>query len=523
MFNNGDWLGPVPESTLFGRNGPLSFTTSALPYRMEPRTAALILKSGTGEQVALAASEGVRKIHAVDIHGAALDAVLTAAGSTVFSLPNVRTPVEDPRSYLDADTARYDLIVLPTLGAFGGTVGLTALQEQYLLTIEAFETMWDRLTPSGAISITAWIDHPARNTLRALATVAEMLRRSGIDEPTAHLVAVRSWSTVTYVATRSPLSRRDLAATRAFSDSMRFDILIAPDIGREERSRYDQLRDTSLFALVDGILGPDRERIYDAYEFAVAPTDDDAPFFSQFLRWRGLGRLWDVFGAWSVPFLELGSLLAVVTLAQVSLGAFVLIVLPLLMRTELGRGRARTLVYFGGLGCGFMLVEIVLMQRFILTLGHPIYAAAFVIGSMLCFSGVGSLWSRRFTPSERTLRGVAFAVAAVLTAWSLALTPTLQAALSCDVALRWAISAVVIGIPAFLMGMPFPLGLRFLGGHAAGQIPWAWGINGSMSVVGAALAVIVSIEAGFAVVMILAAAAYAMAGAAWFGRGAARG
>ena len=58
------------------------------------------------------------------------------------------------------------------------------------------------------------------------------------------------------------------------------------------------------------------------------------------------------------------------------------------------------------------------------------------------------------------------------------------------------------------MGMPFPLGLRFLGEKSARQVPWAWGINGCLSVVSTALATLLTVEGGFVLVMLLAAACY---------------
>ena len=56
-----------------------------------------------------------------------------------------------------------------------------------------------------------------------------------------------------------------------------------------------------------------------------------------------------------------------------------------------------TLAYFGLLGLGFMLVEIPLMQRFILFLGHPAYAMTTVLFAILLFSGLGSAISHRLS------------------------------------------------------------------------------------------------------------------------------
>jgi hypothetical protein len=72
-------------------------------------------------------------------------------------------------------------------------------------------------------------------------------------------------------------------------------------------------------------------------------------------------------------------------------GVFLLFPLRLFSRSELKtRNVARYLAYFSGLGCGFIMVEIVLIQQFSLLLGDPVYTFAIVLAAMLLFTGVGS-------------------------------------------------------------------------------------------------------------------------------------
>ena len=63
---------------------------------------------------------------------------------------------------------------------------------------------------------------------------------------------------------------------------------------------------------------------------------------------------------------------------------------------------------------------------------------------------------------------------------------------------------------AFCMGMPFPAGLSYISKERIQDIPWAWGLNGCVSVVSTALALIVAVEFGFMWVMLLAALAYCL-------------
>src|SRR5690606_20370311 len=117
---------------------------------------------------------------------------------------------------------------------------------------------------------------------------------------------------------------------------------------------------------------------------------DNRPYFSQFLKWASIPRLLDDFGPAGFPFLELGTLIAAATLVQISIAALILILLPLRVLCRGNRGKTWTVLYFAGIGIGFMFIEMILIQQFTLYFGHPIYAAAAVIGSVLIFSCIGS-------------------------------------------------------------------------------------------------------------------------------------
>jgi hypothetical protein len=64
------------------------------------------------------------------------------------------------------------------------------------------------------------------------------------------------------------------------------------------------------------------------------------------------------------------------------------------------------------------------------------------------------------------------------------------------------------------MGIPFPAGLQLVSDRRSRLVPWAWGLNGAASVLGAALATLLAVHLGFRAVVILAFACYAAAAAA---------
>jgi predicted membrane-bound spermidine synthase len=519
LFVDGNGFGPVLSGPPGEAGRLLDQTAAALPYALrEPKTV-LVLGAGTGAEVAQALAHGVRRVTAVEPHRAVLELLEEAFPESAGALlrrPAVSVIPLEPRTQLAADPGRYDLIVIPTLGAFGGSAGLFALQEQQLLTVEGFAEAIRHLAPDGLFCVSAWLDYPPRAPLRLAATLAEALTRDGIADPAAHLAAVRSWGTITFCASRSPLTGAEVEAVRAFAERLQFDPALLPGLLPEERQRFHLLEDPQLLDDLVLILSNQRETLYRSYDFRLRPASDNRPFFSQFLRWRSLPHLSRLFGERSVPFLEMGYLIAVVTFAELTVAAVVLILLPLrrLGRTE--RNRRAVLLYFSGLGVGYMLVELVLIHRFVLYLGPPVLAAAVVIAALLVFSGVGSYLSGRLEPTPATPRRAAATVAVLLLFTALLLPPLLEQTIGWPLPAKLLVTLVALAPASVAMGFPFPLGLRLLGRLSEAQVPWAWGINGCLSVVSASLATILAVEAGFTFVQGLAAAIYAAAALARF-------
>ena len=213
----------------------------------------------------------------------------------------------------------------------------------------------------------------------------------------------------------------------------------------------------------------------------------------------------------------------VITLLQAALAALVLILLPLaVVRRESasGDGTARfTVAYFLAIGIGFLFIEIAFIQQFTLVLSQPLYAVAVALSAFLVFSGFGSLAVQRgiagrgTTAIPRMLRRSAVGVALLASVYALGLHPLGEWLMPLPEWLR-ILSAFVIAAPlAFVMGMPFPLGLALLQQRLPSLVPWAWGINGCASVLSAILAVVVAMEIGFSGVMLTAAALYLLAAA----------
>lgn len=510
IFLNGDWFGAIVKANN-GKNEFLHYDAAALPYVMNEKENVLILNAGSGIETAQAISYNADRITAVEQNSIIISLMkneFAQDSDSLFHHKNLTIRNIDSRTFLQSDTNKYDLVTLPYANSFGGGVGLYALQEQYLLTTDSFGDMFDHLNSEGVISVSSWIDYPFRNPLKVLATIVEVLHKKNISEYKNHIAAVKSWGTITFVVKRSPLNSKEIINIRSFCDSLMFDPIILLDLSVSERTKYNSMQDEKFFEYVDEILSGHRSRFYDEYDFNIKPADDNQPYFSQFLKWESLSYLKDVYGIRNAPFLEIGYLLIMITFTQIVIIAFVLIVFPLFKTDLKGNGKLKTLLYFGAIGLGYMFVEIIFIQRFILYFGNIIYAAAAVISSMLICSGVGSYLSSRIKGSKRNLIFICGLILTVLVLYKFSLTPVLQSTIGFELFLKIVIAFLLIAVPSFLMGVPFPIGLKIISAGNKSLVAWAWGINGCSSVVASVLVVVIAVEFGFAMVMLIAALSY---------------
>ena len=330
----------------------------------------------------------------------------------------------------------------------------------------------------------------------------------GIKVPTNHVAAVKSWGTITFVVKKSPLNESDILAIKMFCEDYEFDPTILSGFTNEKRLRYNLIEDDSFFYLMDGMFTSERENIYSEYDFNIRPATDDKPYFFQFLRWKSLLKETKDSSKTYIPFLELGYLVVGVTFIQVILLAVLFIIIPLFNIGWKGSGKSWVFLYFCGLGLGYLSLEIVLIKYFALYLGHPIYSVALVISVMLFSSGIGSYFSSRIEAVPKTLFRITGIIVCLILIYIVLIPTFLTNTIALHTVVKLGFSFVLIALPSFFMGMPFPLGLKVVAEISKNHIAWAWAINGCVSVISTALATIIAVELGFRSVMFFAALAY---------------
>lgn len=264
--------------------------------------------------------------------------------------------------------------------------------------------------------------------------------------------------------------------------------------------------------------GPDQERksFLENYFYDLYPVSDDKPFFFDYYKMSGILRSshdvkWNT-GSEALPGFPVGHAILISSLAQITILAAILILLPLKFVSKSGyerRERLRFFIYFAALGCGFMFVEISLMQKFTLFLGHPTYSLSVVLSSILAFSGLGALASSRVKEvSRRLMVTMLLIIAGLIVFDGFAANWVIHQAMGLELPYRILTSVMFLSPTAFALGFPFPIGIRLLKQEMPVLIPWGWAINGFLSVAGSLLAIMVAMAFGFSAVLLVGAVIY---------------
>ena len=513
VFQNGDWMGPlVPRSS--DPASPFTYTGEALAFELAKKKQLLILDGSTGEYSAMALFYNYQKISALESNREILkllsDTYLQVTDSLILE-PRLHSIPIEARTFLMADTQTYDLILFPRLGSFGGMGGIEAMQENYLLTKDAFIQAIEHLSEGGIGAVTCWMDTPMRVPLRLIATVTAAMSESGIVRVPAHLIILKSWGTLTVLFSNTPFSSEVMAQTEQFCQSRQFDAILLGNSIMDPSTELHQREGSPLITAIKHLVLDQSKRFFEEYDFAIEPTSDNRPFFFQFIKLNRLDKLRKELGASQYMFLELGYAVIWIAFLLILVVSLIFIFLPLFKLGFRGSYRKYVLLYFAGIGIGFLFTEIVLIQQFILFLGQPIFAAAGVITILLISSGLGSWYSSRIEVNSMRIRHTAALISTIIIIYAMILTPILQASVGFALPIRAAYVILLIAPLGFLMGMMFPMGIKWLAAKKVPHmVPWAWGINGYFSVISALLASILAVEIGFVSILVLAGLAYAL-------------
>lgn len=503
-----------PQATAY-----LRYELTALAYYLAERKPggfdALVIGPGGGRDLASALAFGARHVDGVEINPIIARDVMQDRfrdySGNIYGDPRVTSHIADGRNFVRRSTRTYDVIQASLVDTWAATAaGAYTLTENSLYTTEAFSEYLDHLTDDGVLTITRWVF----DGLRLVTLAQDACARLGLDAA-QHLAIIRHDRVATFLLKRTPFTPADVALLRETSRRLEFDVLylpgVEPDPIREEAAEMRRAS-TSAADYRRLILAPDRQQFIDSYPQDIRPTGDDRPFFFHTTRLRDQ---FDVAFGRSMLFGNgLSALLTLFGISTTLVLAF--IVGPLVIGgSRPQRGWPRWLTYFAALGTGFMLLEVALLQHFVLLLGHPVYSLTVTLFSLLLGTGAGSLIGQRIADDRIwhvTVRSLIGAVVVALLA-AFVLQRVIDLAIPWPLPLRILAAVLVLSPIGALLGMALPGGMRLLTRTQPEVVAWGWGMNGAFSVIGATLAVFIAMNWGFTVTLLAGAVVYACAAA----------
>ena len=498
-----------PSSTL----DSLKFNfTGYFPFlflQEEERNNALIIGPGGGRDILLALMGGVSKITAIEVNKDLVDIVREYAwynGGIYTDFENVTVVVDEGRNFLRRQKEKYDIIMLslPVTQTSRSLEGYS-LTENFLFTTESINDYLEHLTDEGRLVV---VTHDDFTMWKLLSVSLATLNERGISNTAAlnqiYMLGLSSANIYpVFVLKKTPFEPTQVFLRHEKMRQLGYDPIL---------SYFPYIRQEGMVNPVLKDLGSGETALNDiekvmAKELGmdISPVTDNSPFFYKI----------------DVGLPEPVSLVFWLSIIMMLL---VVLVPPSYWKWRSSRREThprrkrdfnqsplRFVVLFSMLGIGFMLFEISLIQRFVLFLGQPVLSMAVLLFSLLIGAGMGSLYSGRLA-SERIIKGIAIAslsIIAIAVSYTFLLPLIFNQLLGLDITIRL-LATVVMLIPlGFLMGFPFPLGIRALKEMKMEKyIPWMWGINGVGSVLGSVMTIVIAISFGFTQALLAGAGCY---------------
>jgi predicted membrane-bound spermidine synthase len=456
---------------------PLENTVEYLPFTSGSADQTLVIGAGGGKDVLLALHADAQKVTAVEVNPAIVAATRHYAdyNGNIFDLPQVDLVEGDARSFVERSDGQFDLIYLNLVYTQAVEPASQALVENYIFTRQAFRTYLEHLAPGGRLAI---ISHNALEGSRAALTAIQAMQDMGIA-PSKSLDHLWMWMTPSddstlrtsvLVVGKDALPAATITSLNQTARAQGMQPLFAPG---DFETLFEPLRQGA----------PMVSYIQADADYNLGPTDDDQPYF--FNLDYGLP-----------PAIRSALIMAALLAVGLTVVAFVTSTPD---KKEVNPARRWTLFAYAALiGAGFMLVEVPLIQRFQLLMGQPILSLAVVLATLLLAGGLGSWVSQRWLTASlpARIRWVGLWITILAGIYWVALPSLVNAMLMTPFGMRLLVTVILTALLGFPMGMPFPSLLR-MGSEGRQQVALLWAINGAFSVLGSALAMVISMQWGF--------------------------
>ncbi|MCD4780081.1 MAG: hypothetical protein K8S27_05975 [Candidatus Omnitrophica bacterium] len=440
--------------------------------------------------------------------------------NTFLNKDNVRLFVQEGRSFLESTDKKYDSILFSWSGAgMVNYLGTAAYTGQYLYTHEAFISLINLLTDDGTISILN------ENKLKLLAMFNKAFRELGYDDISKNVVvlsykelikngqlqqsALSPSDKFLLMVKKTPFTKAELQTVSKNTKLLNLELIYTPSYTHDEYSYIEEIIRTKQPEKYMKAFG-------DKHSLSVIGATDNKPFSSNIFYINNIFKkvFWTDIKSKKYTKYSFYNLTHVKTISMIfflMMMGFVFVFLPLIFkRRQINLSKDLPfLYYFSVLGISFILVEISILNQFVLFLGNPMYSFSVILAGLLISTGLGSHFSSYFFDKKiLNIKKVAVLAFLLLLVYAMVLPRMIQSLLGLLLFVKFMIAFTIILPLGLILGMLFPQGLKKLDSINQHLIPWAWGMNGYMSVIGSAVCVYLPIVLGFNSFILIAAVLY---------------
>ncbi len=476
--------------TLFNKLEDLDYLNmdiSSLVYHIRPPKSALIIGAGGGRDLMAAVINDTQKVVGVEINNDVIDIAYNKVKNPVLRFPQVQIHNDDGRSFVARSREQYDVIQASLVDSFAAaSSGAFALSENSLYTKEAWITYLKHLTPTGVLTFSRWYHKHPLEMYRVLTLAKSALREVGITDYRKHILIAKvdagggKWPDVgTILVSRTAFTDEEIRTLYKVSAQMEFEVALTKD------HSIDPVLEEILTVSGDSYNIP-------SVNGNIDPPVDNKPFYFYYSDFRHF------FKKIAATETEGPRVLKNVTFLIVLFGVVFLLIPFLVTPQSRGFEKAQfpAVLYFSSIGLAFMFIEIPLIQRLGIFLGHPVYGLTVVLFGLLLFCGLGSMYSKKIK-AVNDFQRLAFVLLGLIIVLAFILPAVLQSAMAASVFVKVFISLFCVGSIGFLMGIPFPFGVSQVSQNSKAPLIFYWAVNGFTSMCASAFATVILIHLGY--------------------------
>jgi len=489
----------------------LKYDITNIAYFLRPSGGAAVIGVGGGKDIQAALYFGHESVKGVELNPIFVDLLQNQyrdfAG--IGNNDKVSLVVDEARSYMSHSTEKFSLLQMSLIDTWASTgAGAFSLSENALYTLEAWRVFMDRVKDDGIFTVSRWYNkEDPGETGRMLSLAMATLMDMGVENPAAHIAVVAHEKVATLILGKSALTQDDIDKLFKYSAELKHEVTIYPGAKPAHPLLAQIMAAKTRQDLID---------ISDRAPLNVSPTTDQNPYFFNMLKLTNLGALGGQAKAGGVLG---GNLLATYTLILLIFILVILMVptilLPLWIRTRRDGGSLdlsfSSFAFFALIGAGFMCVEIGLLQRLSVFLGHPVYALGVLLFSVIASTGIGSFVSEKFAlDTKGKLATLSLICVASIALSHTALDAVFDTVITMAMPIKFITSVLIILPTGLVMGFFFPTGMAICKQKNESATAWLWATNGIFGVLFSALCVFVSIYGGIAYNFYIAMLFYAL-------------